>query len=100
MTMTNHIVRKSATPCSQKSLADFVATVRVYPGPRGEVITIIRQLLDETDAPIEWCDLARALARHDADCLMMPARILWSEYRKFQRVTSPPVTKIRRARYG
>ena len=95
---TYSIPQKSSTPCGQKSLADFVATVRVYPGPRGEVITIIRKLLDETDAPIEWCDLARAL--RDADRLIMPARILWSEYRKFQRVTVSPVTKTRRTAHG
>jgi hypothetical protein len=96
--MTYPVIQKSATPCGQKSLAAFVATVRVYPGPRGEVITTIRELLDETDRPIGWPDVARVLARRNADHLIMPARAVWSEFRKFQSANSPGPN--RRAAHG
>jgi hypothetical protein len=82
-------IPKSSTPCGQKSLAEFVATVRSYPGPRGEVITTIRQLLEETDRPIGWADIARALLKRNPALIMPHARLLWSEFRKFQSAKSP-----------
>jgi hypothetical protein len=73
---------KISTACSQKSLAAFVASVRAYHGSRGEVINIIRELCETTDQPIAWSNVARAIARRNADHLIMPARALWAEYRK------------------
>jgi hypothetical protein len=93
MTAIYSTSRETATPCGRKSLADFVAKLRVYPGPRGEVISTIREMLEETDAPIAWADLARVLARRNADHLIMPARALWSEFRKSQ--PRPPASTRR-----
>ncbi|MHC6156573.1 hypothetical protein ACVSQB_32955 [Bradyrhizobium elkanii] len=97
MPSTYSTPRERATPYGQKSLADFVATLRSKPGPRGAVINIIREMLEATDAPIAWSDLARTLARRNAGHLIMPARALWNEYRKSQPASVSPGSSTRRA---
>jgi len=82
-------------------LAAFVAAVRVYPGPRGEIITLIRELLEQTDAVIAWVDVARALDRSNRSHLIMTARLVWSEYRKSTNAIVSPIAKNRRDKnYG
>lgn len=97
--MTYPALQKSSIPNSQKSLAAFVTKLHAKPGTRGEVISIIRELIDTTDARVAWADIARALARRNADHLIMPARLFWAEYRKFQSAKSPG-PQHRRINYG
>ena len=91
-------VRKSSISLQEKSsgkvlsFADFLATLRVKAGPRGDLIALFRSMLNADAFPVinEWRDFYRLLmALHAQDATVNEARKLWREYTKAHPAASP-----------
>jgi len=94
--MTYSTLIKSSTPktpLSEKSsgealcFVDFIATLRVFPTPRGDLIALFRTLINANAFPrvATWSDLFRFMTvRRAAPEAINEARKLWREYTKSQ----------------
>ena len=83
---------------SSRALAQFIATMRVKRGPRGELLTLIRTIVSVPTCPsaIAWADLYRMLSRRGAsNQVIVEARILWSAFKSSIATVSPVVTTRR-----
>ena len=105
--MTNHIAHQNSTrarPLFEKSsngFAEFVMPLRVTISPRGDLIALIKTLINARACPPinGWADVYRLLARRDAsEETILEARKLWNEFRKSQPAPSPGHN--RRAAHG
>ena len=80
---------------SSTGLAQFIAPMRVKPGTRGDLLTILRKILSMPTCPpiVEWRDLYRVLARRNASHeTIIEARILWAQYKSSIATVSPVIT--------